>query len=152
MKQTRQAVCAFKQSILLRCLWFYLKHVLRWSFRCDQIHRRDSFEFFHTLKCCLSPTLMFDKPVLGLFSIENILKESPNIFFLLFCWIFIENWESLSLIHLRRNQNSFLVQCCKIYFVPFSLSDEKLDFLLLSGKNLQSGRIFAVFFTIAFFT
>jgi len=28
MKQTRQVVCAFKQSILLRCLWFYPKDVL----------------------------------------------------------------------------------------------------------------------------
>ncbi len=30
MKQTRQAVCAFKQSILLRCLWLKGKSLIPW--------------------------------------------------------------------------------------------------------------------------
>ncbi len=70
MNQTRQAVCAFKQSILLRCLWY--QHSQRWVCstykwdlssitKCDQNHSNRGCDFSQTLLCYLSLTWVLSK-------------------------------------------------------------------------------------------
>ncbi len=36
--------------------------VLSWSFICNRVHKSHCYEFGHTLLCCISPTLMCNKP------------------------------------------------------------------------------------------
>jgi hypothetical protein len=43
-----------EQKLLLSC-----------SFRCDQIHNNNIYEFCHTLLCCQRWTWMFNKPTSG---------------------------------------------------------------------------------------
>jgi aspartate-semialdehyde dehydrogenase len=52
------------------------KVVLSCSFRCDRIHNWHSFDSSHTLFCCLSPTLVLNKPVSVFQQIEIVLSSS----------------------------------------------------------------------------
>ncbi len=56
-------------------LFVGLKLVLSCSFRCDQIHGRNRYDFGHTLLCFLSPTKMFNKPT----SVAGLLDKSSRL-------------------------------------------------------------------------